>query len=141
MYNVRASFRVGLGTPHPIRRLGTRGLTVYTTMTRNKWNTNRLKFNTLNIELRNLLHRIYQSVTHHQEQLIINGVSSVYALPRAKKFWVQVISVLLAPFEVPFYLEVGRAYTASIWGDFANSQRPHPEDEEYYVDLALNTAM
>jgi hypothetical protein len=68
---------------------------------------------------------IHQWVIHHQEQLIFHGVSSIYALPRAKKLWVQVIPVLLAPFEMQFYLESDRAYTASIWGDFANSQRPH----------------
>ena len=142
MNNVRASFPVGLGTPHMIRSLGRRGLTVYTTMTRNKWNSHRLDFNSpQGVEIRDLLHAIYQSVIHHQEQLIFHGVSSVYALPRAKKFWIQVIAVLLAPFDVQFYLESNRANTASIWGDFANSQRPHPADEDYYVDLALNMEM
>jgi len=49
---------------------------------------------------------------------------------------------ILAPFQVQLYLEQGREYsTASIWGDFRRSQRPHREDEEFYVEMALNAEM
>ena len=51
--------------------------------------------------------------------------------------WIGPISVLLAPFQVQLYLEKDRAYSASIWGDFSNIQRPHPDDKDYSVDLAL----
>jgi hypothetical protein len=142
MFNVRASFPIGLGTPHPILSLGQRGVTLYTTMTRDKWNTNRLVFNSPpGAELRELMHSIYRSVTHHQQQLLMNPGSCVYALPRAKKFWVQVIPVLLAPFHVQFYIESNRLSSASIWGDFSDSSRPHPGEEDFYVELALNTAL
>jgi hypothetical protein len=86
MYNVRTSFPVGLGTPHEIHFLGPLALTRYTSMTRNKWNSRRLDFNSpQGAHLRDLLHAIYQSVIHHQEQLVFHGISSVYALPWAKK--------------------------------------------------------
>ncbi len=72
---------------------------------------------------------------------MIHGTSSVYALPRSQKMWIGPISVLLAPFEVQLYLEKDRIGRASIWGDFSDSQRPHPDEEDYYVDLALNAEM
>ena len=27
------------------------------------------------------------------------------------------------------------------WSDFSSSQRPHQDDEEFYVDMALDTEM
>lgn len=141
-YNVRAHFLVGLGTQYPIRPLTYRGITDYTTMTRAKWNKHRLNFDSEEgQEIRDLLVSIYRSVLHHQENLIIYGMSSVYALARAAKMWIGPISALLAPFQTQLYLEMDRFSRASIWGDFSNSQRPHPDEEDYSVELALNVVM
>ena len=141
-YNVRSSFAVGLGTNYPIRSYGHRGITNYCRMTRLEWNTYRLDSTRQEgQDIRNLITSIYRSILHHQEDLIIHGRSSVYALPRSKKMWVGPISVLLAPFQVQLYIEKDRTNSASIWGDFSSSHRPHPDDEDYYVDLALNVAM
>lgn len=142
-HNVRASFQVGLGTHYPVRSLGIRGVTDYTRMSRRRWNGFRLDFDSPEgNEIRDLLRSIYRSVLHHQENLVIYGASSIYALPRANKMWIGPISVLLAPFQVQLFLEQGREYSrASIWGDFSRSQRPHHDDEEFYVEMALNTEM
>lgn len=104
---------------------------------------NRLQFNSVRgVALRDLLSEIYRSVLHHQESLFDQGISVIYCLPRSKRMWIPVISVLLAPFETQLYVESGREYsTAAIWGDFSASQRPHPDEQDYAVELALNTPM
>ena len=59
-HNVRSSMGIGLGTPHPIRPYPTRGIRLYTVLTRDQWNTNRLQFNSVRGgELRDLLSEIY----------------------------------------------------------------------------------
>jgi hypothetical protein len=112
-------------------------------LSRAQWNTNRLQFiPERGIQWRNLLTEIYRSVLHHQESLIDQQVRAIYALSRSRRMWMSVISVLLAPFEIQLYMESGReGMGAAIWGDFTNSQRPHPDEEAYAVDLALNTPM
>jgi hypothetical protein len=47
-----------------------------------------------------------------------------------------VIPVLLAAFQVPWYLE-DKAPQASLWVDFATSSRPHMQE----VDGAVNDAL
>jgi hypothetical protein len=136
-FSVRASYAAGLGTHYHIRPLSHRGISSYTNMSRTKWNTYRLDFNSEEGGETS----IYNSVLHHQEQLIIHGRSSIYALPRSRKMWVTPIAVLLAPFQVQLYIEANRPQSASIWGDFRVSHHPHQDDAEYSVDLALNTAM
>jgi hypothetical protein len=140
-YNVRSSFSVGLGTPHPIHPYPVRGIQLYTIITRAAWNRDRLQFDSEGgRKLRNLLTEIYRSILHHQKALIDQGIRAIYSLPRGKRMWIPVISVLLAPFETQLYIESGRdGSTAAIWGDFSHSQRPHPDELDYAVELALNT--
>ena len=142
-YNVRSKIRIGLGTPHHICPYTVRGIKTYTHLSCAQWNADRLQFNSAGgIELSNLLHEIYRSILHHQESLINQRVSAVYTLPRSRRACMSVISVLLAPFETQLYIESGReGMSAAIWGDFTNSQRPHPGEEDYAVELALNTPM
>jgi len=85
-----------------------------------------------------------RSVLHPPQgysSLVIYGMSSIYALPRANKMWIRPVSVLLATFE-PIHLEQGReCSTASVRGDFSSSQPPHLVGEQFDVGLALNAEM
>jgi hypothetical protein len=63
----------------------------YQNMTAAKWNNaraiNDLTNNTF-LELHTLLRSIWLSMYHHQEQLVIGQMSSVYALQRIRSTWV-----------------------------------------------------
>jgi hypothetical protein len=90
------------------------------------------------VDLENLLNSIFSSALHHQQMLLIHGLSAIYCLPRSTRMWVAIIPVLMAPFEVQWYIEVRPGQAAALFGDFSSSHVPHPDDQAYYVELALN---
>jgi len=102
-------------------------MTMYRTMSKPRWtallnNTTQDNYPKLLLLLRN----IWLSCYHHQQQIVLGGGScTVYALPRAGwRVWLNVIPVLLAAFQVQWYLE-DKERQASLWADFATSARPH----------------
>ena len=138
-YNVHTSFPVGLGTHYPIRSLDQHRIIEYYRMTRQDWNDYRLNFDSpMGLIIQNLLIAIYHSVLYHQESLVLYGGSSVYILPPANRIWKGPISILLTPFQIQLYIEKREYGGASIWGDFSTSHYPHPDDEEFHIEMALN---
>src|SRR5271155_2512189 len=107
-------------------------------MTQALWNTQRMNGNVGHRELIELLESIYVSVQHHQQNLILHRQSPVYALPRGKRFWGPIVSELLAPFGVQWYVE-DRQNNRSIWADFTTSLRPSPSEMDLAVFLAPGT--